>query len=142
MYRRPKEIDQQAILVIGFLGAVVFAALVFVLQDEHTIENTVNTAWNFNPFGTYYFQALITIMAIDSLCFIISSINMIWTSTDEKMMKSKIGDWTFRLFETGTILLFAFVPFLLLPFTIIGGAIVVFFELVIVDRMAKWSANS
>ena len=56
-----KEFAQQAILVIGFLGAIVFASLVFVLGQRTQIVSLVNSESSYLPVtGSIYFQILVT----------------------------------------------------------------------------------
>jgi len=127
-----REYSAQSILVVGFLGGIVFTALALVLQSRDAIE-----AIGYGFEGVFYFQILITVMGIDSVCFIVSSIIMIETASQRGVAKSPYGASGRWLMVWGVILLFVIIPFILLPYTLYGAIIVFAFSMIILVLLTK-----
>ena len=124
-----KEFAQQSILVIGFLGAVVFASLVFVLGQRQEIISLFNA--KDAGYGNLYFQSLVIVMMMDSIIFILLSLRLVDDAS--KVKEAKYKDWVnsppFWLFVFGITGLLILFPLLLWPFTVAGAILIIFFEI-------------
>jgi len=124
--------------VMGFLGAITFAALTLVLQSRQVFEVPL---WFLS--AEEYFDLLIVLMASVSSACVIGSVAVAAVagggfSAEKKM--HRLGIFGGVCFLGGLFGFAVILPLMLLPFTVIGGGIVSVLDLILL--IAFFSAVS
>lgn len=109
---------QNMIQVIGFLGGLIFTALVLILQfpDKYRV------AFWFIP-AQFYFELLVTIMALAGAISVFTSLVLAETASGLYPTTGKLGSLV-RILVPLTVELFMMIlPMVLWPFTKVGAAV-------------------
>lgn len=106
----------------AFLGGITFAAMVFVMQaQEQFIFQNIS----------FYPDILITFLAGISFTFILSSIGNLDVAAGILPAIGKMRKLSLKMAIAGWISVLIIIPFLVLPFTLIGAFIVGMLEMIV-----------
>jgi len=116
----------------AFLGGLTFAAMVFVMQAKE----------DFIFLNIYYYpDILITCLAAISFTFILSSIGHLDVASGFDSAETTGSQLGLNMTLAAWIAVMAVIPFLLLPFTWIGAAVVGILELVVGIRYLSYPTS-
>ena len=109
----------------AFLGGITFAAMVFVMQaQEQFIFQNIS----------YYPDILITFLAGISFTFILSSLGNMDVAAGILPAFGDMAKYSLRMAVAAWISVLVIIPFLVLPFTLIGAFIVGMLEAIVAVR--------
>lgn len=128
-HRQARKQTEFEVTTTAFLGGIAFAAMVFVMQAQ---EDFVIQGFS------YYPEILITTLA--GICFILIIANILNTgvASGADLLGSTSANLASSLSSTGVMAFVIIIPFMLLPFTLIGTIVLIIIETVVVVRIIRY----
>lgn len=111
-----KEFHQQFLLITSFLGGITFTALIFLIQikDEYT-----------------YAEYLISATALVSLLLVMATLSRLFLATHQDGLHEEYDLFVGLLAVAGLIGFLTIIPFMILPFSLIGAITIGIVEIVL-----------
>jgi len=124
-----RKSQKQAELLLttsAFLGGLTFTAMIFVMQsrEDFVYQNFV-----------YYPEIMITCLGGISFVFVLASIGHLDTATHIFSVFGKTHKLSFKFSAIGWICIIILIPFLVLPFTLVGAIVLGAVEIILSVRL-------
>ncbi len=131
MVEKESSFHIHTLTVTSFLGGITFAALILLIQSKNDIAIPAG-------FPNYYLDGLITGTAVSTVFLVISSVGMIRTASGERSPDEPFSDAMSIFGSLGFFGIIALLPFLVLPFSIIGAIIVAMTEAITISIYLRY----
>jgi hypothetical protein len=129
-----KKFYEQAIPVSGFLGGLTFTAMTVLIQSKDKFSSPITI---FPLLSLDYYQILIAAMAVISVLFITSAVGMINIASGIRSKGTYVTTMDL-LMTLGFYGLLIFLPMIVIPFSVIGAAIVITIEIIYITIFVRY----